>query len=191
MKMMKAVVPTVTKINFRNCLKSLHGGSGGGSSSPDFDPDFADPIDPDPPADPNDPNESETGDPEDPDDPDDHTTTTSCSASMVTDFWVSCATSGTSSTSCTTTSSMIEVGCDITAVTSTTGVPVCYSLDPYEDQGQDGALGAMSTVSLTPVTSPGHLPQLQPLLNIRQVQRKVLPPQHSAPQGYPTVRTLS
>jgi hypothetical protein len=48
---------------------------------------------------------------------------------------------------------MVEVGCDITAVTSTTGVPVCYSFDQYEDQGQDGAPDAMSSVSLTPVSN--------------------------------------
>ncbi|KAJ5121673.1 uncharacterized protein N7515_009634 [Penicillium bovifimosum] len=124
----------------------------GGSSSPN--PDFPDPIDPDPPpADPNDPDETENDDPDDDDDDDDDHTTTSCSASTVTDFWVSCATGGTSSVSCTTTSSMVEVGCDITAVTSTTGVPVCYSFDQYEDQGQDGAPDAMSSVSLTPVSN--------------------------------------
>ena len=117
------------------------GGGDGGS----HDPDFPSPIDPNPPDNPNDPDDNHSS------------SSSSCSESSVTNYWVSCATrdpaapASTTSTSCTTTSSMVAVGCHVTATTSTTGVPVCYAVDPNADQGQDGTIPA--SVSATATTT--------------------------------------
>lgn len=102
---------------------------------------FRDPIDPDPLANPNpgppgNPNEEPT------------TTTTSCSTVTVTDFLVSCTSIDTTSTYCSTTSSLVVSGCQVTATTTTTGVAACYSIDPSADQGEDGyPLSARPTTS--------------------------------------------
>ncbi|KAJ6025188.1 hypothetical protein N7444_012867 [Penicillium canescens] len=62
----------------------------------------------------------------------------SCSeSSTATDYWVSCESKGPTSTSCTTTSSMLHVGCDVSASTTTTGENVCHLIDWDEDQGDD------------------------------------------------------
>ena len=73
-------------------------------------------------------------------DPND-TTSISCSSSrVVTDYWVSCTSSLSGSASCTTTSSSLATGCDVTATTTTTSAAACPAVtdDPYEDQGEDG-----------------------------------------------------
>ena len=118
----------------------------------DSDTGFADPNDPDPPSNPN--------DPDDPDDDDDEPTTT-CSDSTVTNFWVSCETQSPTSTSCTTTSSMVAIGCDVTAETATTGVEVCYSVGPNDDQGEDG--GTYTVTKTNPGTLPPTTTRVQPM----------------------------
>ncbi|CEO58407.1 hypothetical protein PMG11_03136 [Penicillium brasilianum] len=75
-------------------------------------------------------------DPDDDDDDDDDCTQTA----TVTDEWVSCKTIDSTSTSCTTTSYHVHIGCRATASATTTGVDACYSVDPYEDQGEDGGV---------------------------------------------------
>jgi hypothetical protein len=46
---------------------------------------------------------------------------------------------------------MVAIGCDVTAMTQTTGVAVCYSVDADADQGEDGV---PRTFSPSTVTSP-------------------------------------
>lgn len=120
------------------CLCIFCPGAGGDSG-------FADPSDPNPPPKPSDP-----GSPNNEGDP------TSCtSSSSATNYWVSCETEEDHpiSTSCTTTSSMVVVGCEVTGTTTTTGVEVCYSVDPNENQGQDGTGISIPTVSATATTT--------------------------------------
>lgn len=91
-------------------------------------PGFHDPIDPNPDNSPDNP---------DPDDPDQ--SQTSCTqTSTVADYYVSCATSGSNSASCTTTSSEVVKGCHVTATAITTGGGSCPTASPQDDQGQDG-----------------------------------------------------
>ena len=78
---------------------------------------------------------SEPGDPEN----DDNDNSSSCTEqSTVTDYWVSCNTEGDSS-SCTTTSSSLATGCDVTATTTTTN-DACPlpTADGDLNQGEDG-----------------------------------------------------
>ncbi|KAE8306364.1 hypothetical protein BDV41DRAFT_585895 [Aspergillus transmontanensis] len=95
-------------------------GCGGGDNG------FSDPNDPNPPPIPR--------PPQDPKDKD------SCTSSSVTNYWVSCdsKTEGPTTTSCTTTKSLVAVGCDVTATTTTTGVEYCPTVDPNDPQGEDG-----------------------------------------------------
>lgn len=69
----------------------------------------------------------------------------------VTDYWVSCATQRTASISRTTTSSLVAIGCDVTATTTTTSVDVCYSVDPNEDRGENG--GGFTHLRPTPINN--------------------------------------
>ncbi|KAJ5175656.1 uncharacterized protein N7482_001533 [Penicillium canariense] len=80
------------------------------------------------------------------------TTTSSCTRQTVTDAWVSCTSVDSTSSSCTTTSTLVEVGCSVTAMTTTTGVAEsCYSVSPDDDQGQDG--GAWNDSVLSSISS--------------------------------------
>ena len=97
-------------------------------------PGFHDPIDPRPgngipiPNDPNDPEDDPT------------TSPTSCTkTATVTDYWVSCTSLGEGSSSCTTTSSSIAAGCDVTASAITTEAGSCPIARKDDDQGEDGA----------------------------------------------------
>ncbi|KAI9035568.1 uncharacterized protein KD926_003228 [Aspergillus affinis] len=90
-----------------------------------------------------------------PDDPD-----SSCTeASTKTNYWVTLPSLDSNSTSCSTTSSMLAVGCDITATTTTTGECVCSSFNPDEDQGDSngrlpsGTTTAVPTVLATTTTT--------------------------------------
>lgn len=79
------------------------------------------------------------------------TTTSSCTRQTVTDAWVSCTSVDSTSSSCTTTSTLVEVGCSVTATTMTTGVAeTCYSVSPDDDQGADGGAwddGILASIS--------------------------------------------
>ncbi|KAL8924334.1 MAG: hypothetical protein Q9208_004115 [Pyrenodesmia sp. 3 TL-2023] len=69
------------------------------------------------------------------------TTSKSCSTSAVTNVVVSCPTITSGSTSCQTVSTSVVRGCSITAkTTTTTSASSCprITLDPNEDQGEDG-----------------------------------------------------
>lgn len=112
---------------------------------------FADPIDPNPPPNPNDPNGDE--------DEGKSRSSSSCSEkSTVTDYWVSCASEGSSS-SCTTTSSMVAIGCHVTATTTTTGIRACASVDLDEDQGEDGTHPPLPTTTPPTTTTPPSPPE--------------------------------
>lgn len=75
----------------------------------------------------------------------------SCTTSTVTDYFVSCTTVNSKSTSCKTTSSSLVQGCDIQATTILTAsgrsCPI-ISLDPNDDQGEDGT-ASRTTASAT------------------------------------------
>ena len=116
-------------------------------------PGFHDPIDPNPGGYP-DPNPTNT-----------EPTETSCTeASVVTDYWVSCSTigSGSDSSSCTTTSSSLVTGCDVTATDITTEAGSCPSTNAEDDQGEDGSRPAIpsNTPSMTagPTATSGARP---------------------------------
>ncbi|KAL4799251.1 hypothetical protein BDV19DRAFT_385501 [Aspergillus venezuelensis] len=123
---------------------------GGGDGS---DGGFSDPNDPNPPPrPPGDPVDNGSNDPDDPD--------SSCTeTSTETNYWVSCESLDATSTSCTTTSSMLAIGCDITATTTTTGEGVCSSFNPDDDQGDSNGglpgdgVTAVPTVSATTTSS--------------------------------------
>ena len=77
-----------------------------------------------------------------------------CTKSVVTDYWVSCTSSGSSS-KCKTTSTSLVHGCDITAKTTTTGssCPI-GTVSPDEDEGEDGnGPGAKTTKSVPKFTN--------------------------------------
>ncbi|KAL8660953.1 MAG: hypothetical protein Q9168_008420, partial [Polycauliona sp. 1 TL-2023] len=94
--------------------------------------------------DPNNPNPNNPNDPNDPE----SSSTSSCTKSSVTNFFVSCT--GSDSAGCTTTSSRVVAGCDVTAVATTTrdSCPL-ITLDPNEDQGEDGDANAEPPASTT------------------------------------------
>ncbi|KAJ6131687.1 hypothetical protein N7471_006902 [Penicillium samsonianum] len=108
----------------------------------------------------NDPNplpNAEPGLSGDPDEDDDDCTETS----TVTDEWVSCKTIDSTATSCTTISYHVHTGYGATPSATTTGVDAYYSVDPYEDQGEDG--GASSSYVTTTddrriTTTPHEVP---------------------------------
>lgn len=105
----------------------------------------------------NDPNplpNAEPGPSGDPDEDDDDCTETS----TVTDEWVSCKTIDSTATSCTTTSYHVHTGCGATPSATTTGVDACYSVDPYEDQGEDGGAssGYVTTTDDRRITTTPH-----------------------------------
>lgn len=111
---------------------------------------FDDPNDPDPPPGPNPP-----GPGPNPDNP------TSCTVtSTVTDFWVSCSSVTSSSASCTTTSSKVVKGCDVTASDTTTGSGSCPTINPEDDQGSDGDSTAVdfNTITAGPTATPAPKP---------------------------------
>ncbi|KAL8704001.1 MAG: hypothetical protein Q9201_002833 [Fulgogasparrea decipioides] len=64
----------------------------------------------------------------------------SCTTKMVTDYWVDCTTISSKTTSCKTKNSSVVRGCTITATTHTTVGGSCplITLNPDEDQGEDG-----------------------------------------------------
>ncbi|KAL8691479.1 MAG: hypothetical protein Q9218_003306 [Villophora microphyllina] len=64
----------------------------------------------------------------------------SCTESVVTDFWVSCSTNSAKSIDCKTTSTSVVRGCSVHATTATISGSYCpvISLDPNDDQGEDG-----------------------------------------------------
>ena len=122
--------PSPCSDSFCSCIFCPSSNSGDGG--------FSDPNDPAPPARP----------PNNPLNPRNERNPSSCSEpSSTTNYWVSCETgeSQPTSTSCRTTSSMVVVGCDVTATTTTTGVEVCNSVDPNEDQGENGTRMPIST----------------------------------------------
>ncbi|KAL4765634.1 uncharacterized protein BDW70DRAFT_168842 [Aspergillus foveolatus] len=127
-------------LDFCDCFICPGGGGAG-------DGGFADPNDPNPPPRP-------PGDPVN--DNDQNSPESSCSeTSTETNYWVSCESLAPTSTSCTTTSSMLAVGCDITAATTTTGKNVCNSFNPDEDQGDsNGRATPIPTVTATTTTEP-------------------------------------
>ncbi|RWQ93422.1 glycosyl hydrolase family 71-domain-containing protein [Paecilomyces variotii] len=93
----------------------------------------------------------------------DTSTSSECSERTATDYWVTC-----SGTSCKTTMSATITGCSVTGTATTTGryCPTGITLDPNEDQGQDGpapsktvmvttSIPEVAIVSGTPVTVKG------------------------------------
>ena len=104
---------------------------------------FRDPGLPDPPGPPpGDPNDSHHGH----DDPDDESTKSGeCTKSVVTDVFVSCTSMSGSSQKCTTTKTSLVQGCDITATTTTTGAACAISVNPAEDEGEDGDMGSVKS----------------------------------------------
>ncbi|KAL9586437.1 MAG: hypothetical protein Q9212_000901 [Teloschistes hypoglaucus] len=126
-------------------------------------PDFIDPNDPDPPHIDLPPGFPPPGPPPGPpggnpggggngdNPPDDNnsqstrsteSSTESCTTRTVTDFYVSCSTISSGSTSCTTTKTSVLQGCSVTATTETTATgSFCplVTLDPNDDQGEDGS----------------------------------------------------
>ncbi|KAI4195834.1 MAG: hypothetical protein LQ350_006948 [Teloschistes chrysophthalmus] len=106
------------------------------------------PPPPPPVNDPNDPNSNSQSNSQ--------SSSSSCTKSVVTDFFVSCNSVSGSSASCTTTSTSTMSGCDITAFTTTTGASCpLITLDPNDDQGEDGTLErSTSTLFLTVTPSP-------------------------------------
>ena len=130
---------------------------------------FVDPIDPDPPAGltPDDFGSQGPGpDPDDPNDPESETTS-SCSTSVVTDYYVSCTSLTSGSVSCKTTSSSLSRGCDITASATTTSASNCPLVtdNPDEDEGEDGAatLPSVSGRSTTTTTVEPVVTKFTPL----------------------------
>lgn len=117
-------------------------------------PGFHDPIDPNPGNDDPDPNN--------PDEPDNNPTAspTSCTkTSTVTDYWVSCTSLGEDSSSCTTTSTSIATGCDVTASATTTGADSCPIASKEDDQGEDGAPPKIpASATAHPTITPGPKP---------------------------------
>lgn len=111
-------------------------GCGGGDNG------FSDPNDPNPPPIP--------PPPQDPKDKD------SCTSSSVTNYWVSCdsKTEGPTTTSCTTTKSLVAVGCDVTATTTTTGVEYCPTVDPNDPQGEDGGAHKVKRTNTSKTKQP-------------------------------------
>ncbi|KAK1149031.1 hypothetical protein N8T08_007708 [Aspergillus melleus] len=132
-------------LDFCSCFICPKGGGAG-------DAGFSDPNDPNPPPrPPGDPVNNNNNDRDDPD-------KTCTKTSTETNYWVSCKSLESASTSCTTTSSMLAIGCDITATTTTTGEGVCSSFNPDEDQGDSngratGGATTVPTVSATSTTS--------------------------------------
>ncbi|KAA8646796.1 uncharacterized protein ATNIH1004_005471 [Aspergillus tanneri] len=124
-------------LDFCSCFICPGGGGAG-------DGGFSDPNDPNPPPRP-------PGDPVNNkgDGPDSSCTQTSTE----TNYWVSCESLGSTSTSCTTTSSMLAIGCDITATTTTTGEGVCSSFNPDEDQGDSNGRGSGGPPTTVPTVS--------------------------------------
>ncbi|KAL9578712.1 MAG: hypothetical protein Q9203_006991, partial [Teloschistes exilis] len=133
-----------TKPCLLNCLKLPH-------------PDFIDPNDPDPPHIDLPPGFPPPGPPRPPgggppgggsgdNPPDDNNSqstqsTDSCTARTVIDFYVACSTISSGSTSCATTKTSVLQGCSVTATTQTTATgSFCplITLDPNDDQGEDG-----------------------------------------------------
>ncbi|GAD94424.1 alpha-1,3-glucanase [Paecilomyces variotii No. 5] len=78
----------------------------------------------------------------------DTSTSSECSKRTATDYWVTC-----SGTSCKTTMSATLTGCDVTGTATTTGeyCPTGITLDPNEDQGQDGPGPSKTTVVTTSI----------------------------------------
>ncbi|KAL9585488.1 MAG: hypothetical protein Q9212_001494 [Teloschistes hypoglaucus] len=156
-----------------NCFKLPH-------------PDFIDPFDPDPrhidlppgfpppgppPGPPGKgPHGGGSGDnpPDDNDSQSTESSSKSCTTRTVTDFYVSCSTISSGSTSCTTTKTSVLKGCSVTATTESTATgSFCplITLDPNDDQGEDGtsipssttAPDAKSSVSSVSVNHGGGL----------------------------------
>ncbi|KAI4256374.1 MAG: hypothetical protein LQ352_002102 [Teloschistes flavicans] len=148
-------------------------------------PDFIDPTDPDPPnippppgyppRPPRPPGDNPPGPPPGPPGDGDNSnsqsnsqsSTESCTTQTVTDYWVSCSTITSGSSSCTTTSSSVVQGCSVTATTQTTATgSFCplVTLDPNDDQGEDGdgtpeatpASGLQNTDATAAATSVDH-----------------------------------
>ncbi|KAL8713553.1 MAG: hypothetical protein Q9220_002415 [cf. Caloplaca sp. 1 TL-2023] len=116
---------------------------------------FNDPIDPNPGPPPGPGGGGGGGDEGEDESSTSSSSTSSCSSTIVTDYVVSCntITSG-GSASCTTISTLTSSGCDVTAFTTTTGsfCPVA-TLDPDDDQGEDG-----DALDLSPSPSGGPGP---------------------------------
>ena len=75
---------------------------------------------------------------------------TSCNKAVVaTDYFVSCNTAGGSSVSCTTTSTSYATGCTVEP-TTVTSFAACPTLDPNDDQGEDGSVSKATTSSAPP-----------------------------------------
>ncbi|KAL8800754.1 MAG: hypothetical protein Q9200_007150 [Gallowayella weberi] len=76
--------------------------------------------------------------------------TNSCTKSAVTDYFVSCRSATSGSEDCRTTSSKIVSGCDVKATATTTrdSCPL-ITLDPNEDQGEDGSDADIPGLSLS------------------------------------------
>ena len=108
---------------------------------PGPDLNFPDPHDPDPLADPKvspKPTASITASVS--------ASTTSCAeTSVATDYFVSCTSVDGKSSSCTTTSTSYATGCKVEA-TTVTSFAACPSVDPNEDQGEDGTFDACSFI---------------------------------------------
>ncbi|KAL8899225.1 MAG: hypothetical protein Q9207_006306, partial [Kuettlingeria erythrocarpa] len=80
----------------------------------------------------------------------------SCSTSTVTDIVKSCGTITSGSTGCRTISTVVSRGCSITAKTITTSsASACprITIDPNEDQGEDGTPPSKTSCSITAKTS--------------------------------------
>jgi len=129
------------------CLLDCGGFSLPGIAAPD-------PVDPNPPPGP--PGGNPPGGDHGSNEPtsNEPTSTGECTKSVVTDYWVSCSSVSGSSSSCKTTSTSLVRGCDITATTTTTGgsCPI-VTLDPNEDEGEDGPMGK-ATSTKPPETKP-------------------------------------
>ncbi|KAL8738495.1 MAG: hypothetical protein Q9181_000706 [Wetmoreana brouardii] len=111
----------------------------------------------------------------------------SCTTKTVTDYWVDCTTVSSKTTSCKTTSSSVVRGCTITATTHTTGGGSCplITLNPDEDQGEDGT----ATKSNKPKSSSkagGNGPTKTSKSSAKPPATKAPPPPKSSPKPSPT-----
>ena len=114
-------------------------------------------------------------------------TQTQCSQSIVTDYWVSCVSTSGGSRSCTTTSSSLASGCSIQASTTTTTGEACptQTLDPNEDEGEDGDTNLPPSTQVSSASTPAPPPPPPPATTHASPPRPP-PTTHTSPPPPPT-----